>query len=147
IGDHTTPDGYTFGPMFGGDGTTFFPEDGNNQSPQIDSVVQPWTDLDSAQESWGIDGDVLSHFPDDEGTSIISNFTDWQDVAPPAGNDQTITRNGEGPSRLALSDFEGIEKYGLCQEMCTVASVFLSCYAARGAASSWCVSQACTGVR
>src|SRR5699024_10280230 len=113
IGDHTTPDGYTFGPMFGGDGTTFFPEDGNNQSPQMDSVVQPWTDLASAQESWGIDGYVLAHFPDDEGTSIISNFTDWQDVAPPAGNDQTITLNGEGPSRLALSDFEGIEKYQL----------------------------------
>ena len=37
IGDHSTPADYTFGPMVGGSGTTYFPAGGGNMSPQIES--------------------------------------------------------------------------------------------------------------
>ncbi|MBP1327526.1 choice-of-anchor A domain-containing protein [Leucobacter exalbidus] len=113
IGDQSTPADYTFGPMFGGNGTTFFPSDGGNMSPQIDSVVQPWTDLEAAQKSWSADGDVLSYFPVDAGTSIIESFADWQNIPAPAGDDQTITLSADGPSKLQLSDFAGISKFQL----------------------------------
>ena len=113
IGDHSKPEGYTFRQMFGGEGTTFYPAGGNNMSPQIDSAVQPWVDLDTAQESWGIDGDVLSHFPADNGASVIQSFTDWQEVDAPTGDDQTVTLNPDGPSKLPLSAFDGYNKFKL----------------------------------
>ncbi|MCB1298120.1 MAG: choice-of-anchor A family protein [Microthrixaceae bacterium] len=113
IGDQSTPADYTFGPMFGGSGTTFFPIGGGNMSPQIESWVQPWVDLEAARESWGIDGDVRSHFPSDNGASVIQSFTNWQPVAAPGADDQTITLSAAGPSRLPLSDFAGYNKFKL----------------------------------
>ena len=113
IGDQSTPAGYTFGPMFGGSGTTFFPNGGGNMSPQIDSVVQPWVDLATAQESWGIEADVLSHFPVDTGATTIQSFDAWEMVTAPTGDDQTVTLSTEGPSRLPLSSFAGINKFKL----------------------------------
>ncbi|SNU02799.1 choice-of-anchor A domain-containing protein, partial [Ruaniaceae bacterium KH17] len=113
IGDQSTPDGYTFGPMFGGSGTTFFPATGGNMSPQIDSTVQLWTTLAAAQESWSIDGDVLSHFPADNGATVIGSFTDWTTVDAPAGDDQTVVLSADGPSNLPLSVFAGYSKFKL----------------------------------
>ena len=113
IGDHSTPADYTFGPMFGGSGTTYFPAGGGTMSPQIESWVQPWVDLDAARASWGIDGDVRAHFPSDNGTSVIEAFADWQPVAAPGADDQTITLSAEGPSRLPLSAFAGYNKFKL----------------------------------
>ncbi|SNT12091.1 LPXTG-motif cell wall anchor domain-containing protein/choice-of-anchor A domain-containing protein [Micrococcales bacterium KH10] len=113
IADQTTPADYTFGQMFGGSGTTFFPADGNNMSPQIESFVQPWTNLADAQSSWGTNGDVLSYFPDDNGQTVLQSFSNWQPVEAPASNDQTITLSSDGPSKLPLSAFDGIDKYKL----------------------------------
>jgi choice-of-anchor A domain-containing protein len=113
IGDSSTPQNYTFGKSFDSDGTTFFPSKGNNQSPQIESWAQPWTNLAAAQKSWGITGDVLSHFPDDTGTSVLQSYDGWQQTEAPRGNDQTITLSSEGPSKLSLSDFAGISKFKL----------------------------------
>ncbi len=114
IGDQTTPAGYTFRQSFSGSGTTFFPLNGGNMSPQLDSAVQPWTNsVEAAAEDWGITGDVLSHFPADAGSSALSSFDDWQTVAAPAGDDQTIALSADGPSKLPLSAFAGISKFKL----------------------------------
>lgn len=113
IGDHNTPANYTFGPMFDGSGTTFFPADGGNMSPQIDSIVQQWTDLATAEQSWGLDGDVLSHFSSDKGTSVIEAFTDWQAVDAPKADDQTVALSPNGPSKLPLSMFATYSKFKL----------------------------------
>ncbi len=112
IGDQTLPEGYTFRQAFGL-GTTFYPMGGTNQSPQIESQVQPWTDLAAAQESWGITGDVLSHFPEDAGSEILETFNAWEPVDAPAGNDQPVVLTGNGPSKLPLSAFAGIQKFKL----------------------------------
>ncbi|MGR4009096.1 collagen-binding domain-containing protein [Leucobacter sp. 1207-22] len=113
IENHQAPAGYTFGPAFGHSGTTFFPSAGGNQSPQIDSQSQQWNDLATAQQSWGMNGTVLSHFPTDTGAEQISGFTDWIPVAPPAGNDQPVTLQPGGPSKLTLADFDGVQKFTL----------------------------------
>lgn len=113
IADPSVPDGYTFGPQFGGPGTTYFPEGGGNQSPQIESAVQPWTTRAAAQQSWGLTGDVLSHFPVDAGAEAIAAFTGWKPVSAPTGEDQVVALDPTGPSTLPLSAFAGIGKFGL----------------------------------
>lgn len=75
--------------------------------------MQPWTDLASARASWGVSGDVLTQFPNDVGTTVMQSFTDWVPTAAPAGNDQTITLDPAGPSKLPLSAFAGISKFKL----------------------------------
>lgn len=113
IADRSVPAGYGLGRAFEGDGTAFFPVGGGNMSPMVSSATQPWTTLAAAEKSWGTAGDVLSYFPEDQGAQVLSSFSAWQQVDPPAGNDQTITLNGEGPSQLPLSAFEGVGKYKL----------------------------------
>ncbi|HZK05095.1 MAG TPA: DUF5979 domain-containing protein [Actinomycetaceae bacterium] len=108
IGDHTKPAGYTFGQMFGGgSGTTYYPSNGNNQSPQIDSMAQLWTNLLAAQESWGISGDVLSHFPTDNGTSVIDGFGGWiTTLTDPDPDDQHKPIVLSGPTRVTLTQLK-----------------------------------------
>ena len=113
IGDQSTPAGYTFGKGFGSSGTTFFPADGGNQSPQIESEVQPWTDLPAAQKSWGIQGNVLSQFPVDSGTQLLNDpSTVWEPLQAPS--DQNNPYNLTGPTRVELKDFKpGNNKFRL----------------------------------
>ncbi len=106
IADQSTPDNYTFGQMFGGSGTTYFPVDGGNMSPQIDSAVQTWTDLEAAKASWGIKkGAVLDYFPEDAGSSLLESVA-WAQLAAPTASDQTLVLNGKQPSKLPLSAFK-----------------------------------------
>ncbi|WGT47104.1 collagen-binding domain-containing protein [Tessaracoccus lacteus] len=112
IADQRVPDGYTFGPMFGGSGTTFFPSGGGNMSPQLESQVQAWNAADPGA-GWSVDGAVLDQFPADQGRTLLGTTEGWHAVAAPAGNDQTITLNTEDPSRLPLSAFAGISKFKL----------------------------------
>ncbi|MGX1739494.1 collagen-binding domain-containing protein, partial [Corynebacterium flavescens] len=113
IADQTKPTGYTFGSQFSGSGSTYYPAGGDNQSPQIDSVTQPFTNVEAAQKSWGIDNtNVMSYFPEDQG-GILSTYDDWATIKPPAGDDQTVILNGKQPSKLSVSDFKGYSKFKL----------------------------------
>lgn len=114
IGDQSAPADYTFGPQFGGPGSTYFPASGGNMSPQIDSTVQPWTDLAAAQASWGITKTTAgAYFPADSGSTILDGISTWTTVAGPAGNDQPVVLDGANPSKLTLADFAGIHKFTL----------------------------------
>ena len=112
IADQSVPAGYTFGPMFGGSGTTFFPSGGGNMSPQLESQVQAWNAADPGA-GWSVDGAVADQFPSDIGRTILGATEGWNEVTAPAGNDQTITLNTEDPSRLPLSAFKNISKFKL----------------------------------
>lgn len=111
LADQSQPDDYLVRAGWGEMPTAFAPADGTNMSPQVASDVQANTD--EGRASWNLTGTVLDQFPADQGAQLLSSYTDWQAVAPPAGNDSTITLNPAGPSTLPLSAFAGTEKFSL----------------------------------
>ncbi|TNU75032.1 choice-of-anchor A family protein [Miniimonas arenae] len=110
LADPTSPDGYTFGPQFGGSGTTFYPVGGSNQSPQIESLVTPWVDLTTAQAEMGTElASAAAYFPADDGEAILEGI-DYQDAVVTNGQEARVVLSVDGPSRITLSDLAGAQK-------------------------------------
>ncbi|TWS34591.1 DUF5979 domain-containing protein [Corynebacterium glutamicum] len=109
--NHDSPENYTFGPQFGGSGTTYFPEDGGNQSPQLESQVQAWADGAGADTFTPEKSAFTDYFPADEGATILAVYTDWATPEIQAGGEARIKLDGSKPSQISLSDFGGAEKF------------------------------------
>lgn len=113
IFDRTVPAGYTFGPQFGGTGTTYFPTGGSNMSPQLESAVQAW-DGGAGADSFVPAADAFTeYFPADRGRDVLGSVAAWQTPAVTLGGEARISLDPAGPNRLTLAALTGVEKFQL----------------------------------
>ncbi|WP_345801573.1 collagen-binding domain-containing protein [Microbacterium sp. AZCO] len=113
IVDRATPAGYTFGPQFGGAGTTYFPAAGTNMSAQIESEVQAWNGGAGAATFATAQASFSSYFPADEGSDLLAQTGIWRTPTIIPGGDTTVTLDPSGPNRVPLSAISGAPKFRL----------------------------------
>lgn len=115
-----SPTGYAFRKDFGSSGTTFWPPNGDNNSAQFASLVQPWkgtTDTSAdgvaqAAMSFKTVGSFTHYFPADRGASILAGVTDWKTPTVTTNGETIVNLDLSGPNRLSLSAFNGANKFG-----------------------------------
>lgn len=111
--DRTAPAGHTFGPQFGGSGTTYFPSDGSNMSPQLESAVQPWQAGAGAASFVPAQDAFAEYFPADRGRDILASVTSWKTPAIAGLGEARITLDPTGPNRTTLAALAGVDKFQL----------------------------------